>query len=181
VKTLLLGLTILYGAAYWALPSMTPPEPIKVTPLTPEQIDQQVQKERKQIEYDAAENIAAVVMRRNGCSDEFAEAVGQSAVDNGVSPRVLASLTFVESSCKADAVSDRNSVGLTQVNPRVWKFSKVELMDPYRNAQIGGRILAEYVHKYGLKEGLHHYNGLGDETDEYSTKVLLCAGYKVPS
>jgi hypothetical protein len=139
----------------------------------------QFDREAKEKAYDHAEEIAAHVMRMNGCSDEYAEAVGQAAVDNQVSARILASLTYVESSCRADAVSGAKSVGLTQVNPKVWHYTTAELMDPYRNAQIGAHILATYTRRYGVKEGLHRYNGLGNETDEYAVKVLTCAGYKV--
>lgn len=154
------------------------PEPpaIKVAAPTPESIKAQVESEHKQVQYDNAEEVAARVMRRNGCSDEYAEAIAHSAVDNGLSARVLASLAFVESTCRANAVSGRQSVGLLQVNPKVWHYTNAELVNPYLNAQIGGRILAGYVHKYGLKEGLHHYNGMGDPTDDYSTKVLTHAG-----
>lgn len=152
---------------------------IKVAAPTPEVIKAQIENEYKQRQYDRAEEVAAHVMRRNGCSDEYAEAIAHSAVDNGLSARVLAALAFVESTCRANAVSGRKSVGLLQVNPKVWHYTTAELVNPYLNAQIGGRILASYVHRYGLKEGLHHYNGMGDSTDEYSVKVLTHAGMRV--
>lgn len=174
--TYILALTIV-SAIYVYAPSEGP-APIHVSAPTPESMQAQFDREAKQKAYDHAEEVAAHVMRMNGCSDEYAEAVGQAAVDNSVSPRILASLTFVESSCRANAVSGAKSVGLTQVNPKVWHYTTAELMDPYRNAQIGAHILATYTHRYGVKEGLHRYNGLGDETDEYAVKVLNCAGYK---
>jgi hypothetical protein len=44
---------------------------------------------------------------------------------------------------------------------------------------VGASILASYVHRYGLKEGLHRYNGLGNPSSEYSDKVLIVAGIRV--
>lgn len=164
---------------YSAIPFITPqeaPPPVKCVAMTPEAIQAQVEHEFKQRAYDAAEDMAARVMRRNGCSDEYAEAIAQAAVDNHLNVRVFASLAYVESSCRADVVSGAKSVGLTQINPKVWHYTPTELMDPYKNAQIGASILADYVHRYGLKEGLHRYNGLGDPTDGYATKVLTHAG-----
>jgi hypothetical protein len=58
----------------------------------------------------------------------------------------------------------------------VWHYSQEELKNPNRNLEIGASILASYVRRYGLKEGLHAYNGFGNRTDEYSTKVLTAAG-----
>lgn len=170
-------------------PGQEPPA-IKVAAPTPESITTQFQAEQKQALYDQAEEVAARVMHKNGCGDEYAEAIAHSAIDNGVSARVLASLAFVESTCRADAVSKTihadgtvqfgGSVGLTQVNPKAHpEYTIQQLMNPYMNAQIGGAILARYVHKHGLREGLHHYNGMGDPTDTYSIKVLTAAGFKV--
>lgn len=43
----------------------------------------------------------------------------------------------------------------------------------------GSKILAGYVRRYGLREGLHAYNGFGDPTSAYPDKVLLVAGYRI--
>src|SRR5262249_1570597 len=123
-------------------------------------------------QYRVSEKQAAKVYSRLGCGTKYAAVTGRVATDYGLSPRLLAALVFVESTCRADAVSGRDSVGLTQVNPRVWKHSRAELKDPERNLRIGAGILASYIRNYGVVEGLHHYNGLGDPSDEYSNKVL---------
>jgi soluble lytic murein transglycosylase-like protein len=97
------------------------------------------------------------------------------AVDSRLSARIVAAIVFVESSCRADAVSKKGAIGLVQVNPRVWRYSRRELQDPYTNLQIGARILAGYIRGHGLREGLHRYNGLGDTSDDYSERVLEAA------
>lgn len=173
--TYILALPIVFAVYLYA--PVEGPAPIHVSAPTPESMQAQFDRESKQKAYDRAEEVAAHVMRMNGCSDEYAEAVGQAAVDNSVSPRILASLAYVESSCRADAVSGAKSVGLTQVNPKAWHYTTAELMNPYRNAQIGAHILATYTRRYGVKEGLHRYNGLGDKSESYSRKVLTAAGY----
>lgn len=128
----------------------------------------------RQIEYEMATEAAGRVLVANGCTDAYASPVGRAAVDNGMPPRVMAGLAFVESSCNASAVSDKGAVGLLQVNPHVWRYGLRELRDPYANAEIGTKILAQYVQAHGLRDGLHRYNGLGDD-GSYGAKVLYAA------
>ena len=74
-------------------------------------------------------------------------------------------------------MSEKGAVGLVQINPRVWRYSRRALQDPFTNLQIGTRILAAYIRAHGLKlkEGLHRYNGLGDPSEDYSERVLQAA------
>jgi soluble lytic murein transglycosylase-like protein len=139
------------------------PEAIRATPLTP-----------RQIEYEAATATAAHVLVSNGCSAQYASLAGQAAVDAGIQPQVVAGVIVVESSCNALAVSPAGAVGLMQVNPRVWKHSRRELQDPNANIRIGTKILVDYVKPHGLREGLHRYNGLGDD-GTYGEHVLYAA------
>lgn len=139
------------------------PRILAATPLTP-----------RQIEYQVAEQAAAQVLTVNGCTDEWAVPVGHAAIDFGLPPRVLAGLVFVESSCNSEAVSPKGAIGLTQVNPRVWHYSRRQLQDPYENIRVGTQILAGYVRPYGLRGGLHRYNGLGDD-GSYGAHVMQAA------
>jgi len=123
--------------------------------------------------------VARRVFKRNHCRPDYAELVARYALENGLSTRVLAGLIFVESSCRPGAVSKSHCYGLTQVSPRTWKYPVRDLLNPELNVQIGAKILAGYVHRYGLREGLHAYNGFGDPTDGYARKVLTAAGYQV--
>jgi len=152
------------------------PEGIKVKAPTERSIKEDLENDRKQKAYRRATKEAQVVYRRLGCHTTYAEATGRVAFDAGVSPRILAALVFVESSCNPDATSSADSVGLTQINPRVWHYSRTALHDPQRNLEIGARILSGYIRRYGIAGGLHAYNGFGNQTDEYSKKVLTAAG-----
>lgn len=151
------------------------PETIPATALTPVAITSMYRQERQQAEYVTAEREARRVLTANGCSGQYAAMTGRAAVDSHLSVRMVAAIVFVESSCRADAVSKEGAVGLIQVNPRVWRYPRRTLQDPYTNLQIGTRILSAYIRAHGLREGLHRYNGLGDPSDEYSDRVLQAA------
>lgn len=155
------------------------PEPIKVKAPSEQNLKEEMKHERREREYQRAAAYAQLVYRRNGCRPTFAAETGRAAVDYGVPAGVLAALVFVESSCNPNAVSNRDGVGLCQVNTRVWHYSQTDLRNPNRNLRIGASILASYVHRFGLKEGLHHFNGLGNPTDSYSNKILTTAGILV--
>ena len=167
-------MSMLIGFAYDG-PS---PRPILVQMPTEYSIQEGIKFEQKHNDYNRAIRIARQTYRRNGCNGDFADATGRISVDLGVSPRVLSALVFVESSCNPNAVSGRKSVGLTQVNPLVWNYTRAELREPERNLRIGATILSAYVRKFGLVGGLHHYNGLGNPTNDYADKVLTAAGLK---
>lgn len=159
------------------------PKPVPVRSLTEGSIknDFKLEWKQRQQQRRISQSVAGAtaVYRRVGCPTTYADATGRVALEYGVPSRVLAAVVFVESSCNPRAVSSRESVGLAQVNYKVWKYKKAELRDPQRNLEIGARILAGYIHRYGLVEGLHAYNGFGNPSEEYATKVLAAAGVKV--
>ena len=167
-------MSMLVGFAY----DEPSPRQISVQMPTEQSIQEGIKLEQKYNDYNQAIRIARQTYRRNGCNGDFADATGRVAVDLRISPRVLSALVFVESSCNPNAVSGRRSVGLTQINPLVWKYTQAELRDPEINLRIGATILSAYVRKFGLIEGLHHYNGLGNPTNSYAEKVLTAAGLK---
>lgn len=156
------------------LPGPTPRIP-SATALSPQAITSNYREERRQAEYRAAVRMARQVLVANGCSSEYAAIAGRAAIESRLSARMVAALVFVESSCRADAVSEKGAVGLVQVNPHVWRYSRRALKDPYTNLRIGTRILASYIRAHGVREGLHRYNGLGDASENYSARVLQAA------
>src|SRR5271157_2679464 len=173
--TVLMLLAALAGPVwYYAGPSA--PNPISVQAPTEKAIKEEIKFERKQKQYRQASQVAAKVYRRLGCHTTYADATGRIAVDFNLSPRLLAGLVFVESSCNPNATDHRGSIGLMQVNTRTWKYTKSQLKDPESNLRIGSSILSTYIHRYGLVKGLHAYNGFGIHTEVYSTKVLVAAG-----
>jgi soluble lytic murein transglycosylase-like protein len=166
---------IIAVALGWHFAEPVPPSPLSFAPLSMEQIQKGIAYDQKEKEYTRATIAARLVYRHNGCKATYAEATGRAAIDAGVSARLLAAVVFVESSCNPKAVSGRASVGLCQINPLVWGHSRAELTNPERNLRIGASILSSYTHKYGLVEGLHHYNGLGNPDNTYADKVLSVA------
>ena len=140
------------------------PEPVRAIAQAP-----------RQIEYERAQTSVTRVLHANGCSDQYAPLIAHSAVNHGLEPRLLAGLVYVESSCHADAVSPRHSFGLAQINIVVWHVSRRQAMDPAFNVDKGAEILASYTHRYGKIKGLHAYNGFGDSSDTYSTRVMYAA------
>ena len=155
------------------------PKPLYVRAYSPDDIRAEFAREQKQKEYERVEHVARKLFSSYGCQGDLAPAAARSAVDLNLNIRVLTAVIFVESSCRMKAVSSKDAVGPTQVNWRVWRqYTRQQLLDPETNVRAGSKILAGYVRRYGLREGLHAYNGFGDPTSAYADKVLLVAGYR---
>jgi soluble lytic murein transglycosylase-like protein len=158
-----------------------PPKPAvrEFVAPTEAQIKDQVKHEREATRRTKAINravaAARAVYRANGCGDRYSALTGRTAYEYGLSARLLAAVVFVESSCRAEARSGRDSIGLMQVNPRVWGH-RAELKDPVSNMRIGCAILKAYIGRFGLVEGLHHYNGIGNSNNDYAERVLAAGG-----
>lgn len=78
--------------------------------------------------------------------------------ESPVTPELLTALIVVESSANHVAVSNKGAVGLTQVMPHIWRCQRNELFDPYRNIEVGSKILKYYVDRHGVEGGLSSYN-----------------------
>lgn len=176
--TVVLGLALTFAAAY----SIPPPTAVSVSAPTEKGIKDGYKQDVKQkrIERAIQRSIATAraVYRYNGCRDIYSDITGRTAYEYGLSPRLLAAVVFVESGCRANAVSGRNSVGLMQINPRVWGHRDA-LYNPMQNLRLGASILSTYIKSYGLVEGLHRYNGLGNRTNSYAEKVLAVAQIEI--
>jgi soluble lytic murein transglycosylase-like protein len=73
-------------------------------------------------------------------------------------------------------VSRKGAVGLTQVMPQIWQCKKQELLNPYRNIEIGSKILKYYIDRNGIHGGLSSYNsGRTDYALDYAHSVLAIA------
>jgi len=96
--------------------------------------------------------------------------------DDTVSLNILTALIVVESSADYKAVSNKGALGLTQVMPRIWKYDKHLLADPYKNIEIGSTILRHYIARHGLLGGLSAYNsGKKNRSLGYARKVIRIA------
>ena len=94
-----------------------------------------------------------------------------------VTPELLTALIVVESSANHIAVSNKGAVGLTQVMPTIWQYQKQELLNPYRNIEIGSKILKHYIDRHGIQGGLSSYNsGRKNRSLRYARSVLDVAG-----
>ena len=94
-----------------------------------------------------------------------------------VTPELLTALIVVESSANHIAVSNKGAIGLTQVMPTIWHHPKQELLNPYRNIEIGSKILKHYIDRHGIKGGLSSYNsGRKNRSLRYARYVLDVAG-----
>jgi len=93
-----------------------------------------------------------------------------------ITPELLTALIVVESSANHIAVSNKGAIGLTQVMPRIWQCKKKELLNPYKNIEIGSGILKYYIDKHGIRGGLSSYNsGRKNRSLRYARYVLKIA------
>lgn len=93
-----------------------------------------------------------------------------------VTPELLTALIVVESSANHVAVSSKGAIGLTQVMPAIWQYDKKELLNPYKNIEIGSKILKNYIDRHGVHGGLSSYNsGRKDYALNYAHTVLSIA------
>lgn len=178
-KLLLAALMLLQVVITYSLVMNPGPAPktVLAKAFTPADVKNQIEAERKQKQYDQAEKIVVSVIKRHGCGTEYASLTAHAAVDFRVPARVIAATMVVESSCDPTRISKTGDVGLMQVNARIHHFSVKQLLNPVFNVKVGGRFLASCIHQFGIVEGLHHYNGLGNPTNEYADHVMRVAGY----
>jgi len=131
--------------------------------------------------------VAKVFGRIANCSDadeDFIRIVSTTALRHNLDPRLLAATVAVESNCNTNAVSPKGALGLMGIMVPVWKtkfdFSNYNLLNEKDNLEIGAQILSDSIKKYGLNEGIHHYNGMGvgcQYCDSgYTSKILTLAG-----
>lgn len=144
---------------------------VQSKPLTEVAIIEGISTEQKQRDFIRATLAATWLYEANGCDPWLAERTARYAIATGLPVRIVAADVVVESSCRPNVVSPKGAVGLTQVMPGVWNVTREELLDPDRNLEVGTQVLAGYVHRFGMREGLRHYLGTGatdGSTDGYS-------------
>lgn len=159
------------------------PKPARIVTVeqTTNSIHEEFERETRQKNFLSEVRIARFVYRKHGCTGSLAELTAQNAIDRGLPARLVAAVVVVESTCRSQVVSLEGAVGLMQIG-KVWRVPKWKLKDPAFNLAKGTEILAHYIRPYGIREGLHHYNGLGIGCAAcdagYADKVLLVAGLR---
>ena len=177
MRKLFTALSLLLWAYVAATTAPPPTVPLGRT-LSPQDIDEAFRAELHAKKVLKAVQQARTLFKRVGCRRDYSPLVGQYAVSEGMNPRIAAALIFVESSCNPKADDHLGSHGLMQVNTHTHPYNKRQMQDPEQNIRAGMHILAGYIHRYGLVEGLHHYNGMGNPSEDYALKVLAVAGVK---
>lgn len=174
-----LCLMIIVVKAHFFFAPPASPTPVFVTSPSPEELQKDVASKiaSKLFARDVA-NTKRVFNPYKGChSSDLAVIITRSAHQYHVPGRIVAAVIVAESACKPQAVAHHWDMGLMQINTRIWR-PHGNLLDPQLNISVGTRILAGYIHRYGLREGLHHYNGMGDPTTTYSDKIFAIAGWR---
>ncbi len=112
----------------------------------------------------------------------IAAAIVKSGRKYDIDPRLIASVMIVESRANPFAISGADAVGIMQVHLPTWGHRAdkegINLFKIEDNVEFGVRILKDYVHRFGLWEGVKRYNGFlpenpasGQSATEYVGKV----------
>jgi soluble lytic murein transglycosylase-like protein len=122
-----------------------------------------------------AVSIAEGIFSRHKCP--YAQLTAEQAIKNGINVRLVADVIIMESGCKPHIFSPAGATGLMQIMPAIHHISVKALLDPAINIKVGTQYLALLVHKFGEREGLHHYLGMGSDDgnmtgDEYASRVI---------
>src|SRR5262249_5966180 len=92
-----------------------------------------------------------------------AESIICSARKHNMEPRLIASIMIIESRANPFAISGRDSVGIMQIHLPTWGPTAdregINLLKIEDNVDFGARILKDYLHQFGVWEGVKRYKG----------------------
>jgi len=104
---------------------------------------------------------------QEGERSRIAAAIVKSGRKYDVDPRLIASIMIVESRANPFAISGADAVGIMQVHLPTWghraEKEGINLFKIEDNVEFGVRILKDYVHRFGLWDGVRRYNGYSPE------------------
>jgi soluble lytic murein transglycosylase-like protein len=128
---------------------------------------------------DEVDNFAGRVHKafgiRRSVATEFSGWILEASARQGLSPELLASVVFAESSFRKDVTSVMGAIGPAQVKPYWSPFcGSVNLSDPAENIYCGAQILAHYRDVCGSEEcALSAYNvGMKNERNDVYYRQL---------
>jgi soluble lytic murein transglycosylase-like protein len=121
-----------------------------------------------------------------------ARAIIASSKKYDLDARLIASVMIVESRANPFAISNLESIGIMQIHLPTWgqqaEREGINLFKIEDNVDLGSRILKDYVHRFGLWEGVKRYNGLNPDNpdsfqaaEDYRAKVQHIYGVEKPS
>ena len=152
------------------------PEPIKArpTPVPTPVMSAQAQK--------TAQYIASTYHIAREASELIVHEAFKAGAENHVDPFLILAIIAVESHFNPIAESEVGALGLTQTMPEAHpeKIETIQkgqghILNIADNIQLGTKVIAEYLRKFGNNSvlALQQYNGsLKDKSRVYSTKVL---------
>lgn len=139
-------------------------------------------------EFLAAFYRASRIYGKVGCGDQhLAEATAARALRFHVDAGLIASQIGEESTCNPLAISNKGAVGIMQITPKtfskIYDFQKINLFNMEDNMDTGVEILSNLIRQYGVKKGLEHYygtgqDGLGLDQTTYAEKIMKIAEVK---
>jgi soluble lytic murein transglycosylase-like protein len=75
--------------------------------------------------------------------------IERAAAGQGIDPKLLTAVVWVESGFKPDAVSHAGAIGLAQLMPGTAELLGVDPYDPEQNLAGGARFLREMIDRFG--------------------------------
>lgn len=110
-----------------------------------------------------------------GHRDRVASAIVSSARKYDVDPRLVASITIVESRANPFAISNLDSIGIMQIHLPTWgakaEREGINLFKVEDNVDFGVQILKDYIRRFGLWEGVKRYKGWNADDPDSSQSV----------
>jgi soluble lytic murein transglycosylase-like protein len=117
----------------------------------------------------------------------LAVSIVASARKFNLDPKLIASITIVESRGNPFAISGKSAVGIMQIHLPTWgQTADREGLNLFRiedNIEFGSRILRDYTLQYGVWEGVRRYSGFirgnvesEQSADDYEAKVQQTYG-----
>jgi hypothetical protein len=105
----------------------------------------------------------------------IAESIVSSSRKYDLDPRLVASIMIVESRANPFAISNSDSIGIMQIHLPTWGATAdqegINLFKIEDNVDFGVRILKDYVHRFGLWEGVKRYKGWYPENPDSAQAV----------
>jgi soluble lytic murein transglycosylase-like protein len=128
---------------------------------------------------------------REANRSRLAASIVTSARKYNLDPRLIASITIVESRGNPFAISSKNAIGIMQIHLPTWGETVdregINLLKIEDNIDFGARILKNYVGQFGLWEGVKRYNGFiadnpisEQSAEDYVAKVQRIYGFQQP-
>jgi soluble lytic murein transglycosylase-like protein len=102
--------------------------------------------------------------------NRVARAIVTSSKKYDLDARLIASIMIVESRANPFAISNLESIGIMQIHLATWgqqaEREGINLFKIEDNVDLGSRILKDYIHRFGLWEGVKRYNGWNPDNPE---------------